>query len=130
MATVADNGDRRHQRADTCGQHVGPARAHALPAPYRAATTGLPTLADPRHDSAGIDILVPSKQPPGGQQVDLNARIPNALRRSVLFLRERGFALLTVSWRILQHIIASPCKISAIARAALVLNHFEYGRIT
>src|SRR6516165_1206452 len=75
MATVADNGDRRHQRADTCGQHVGPARAHALPAPYRAATTGLPTLADPRHDSAGIDILVPSKQPPGGQQVDLNARI-------------------------------------------------------
>ena len=69
-------------------------------------------------------------QPPGGQEVDLNARTRNALRRSVLFLRERGLGLLTVCWRILQHITASPSKISAIARAALVLNHFEYGRIT
>jgi hypothetical protein len=48
----------------------------------------------------------------------------------VLFLRERVFALLTVCWRILQHITASPSKISTIARAALVLNHFEDGRIT
>ena len=97
--------------------------------PYRAAAAGLPTLTDPRHDSAGIGILVPSKQPRGGQEVDLNARTRNALRRSVLFLRERGLGLLTVCWRILQHITASPSKISAIARAALVLNHFENGRI-
>jgi hypothetical protein len=48
----------------------------------------------------------------------------------VLFLGEREFALPTICWRILQHITASPSKISAIARAALVLNHFEYGRIT
>jgi hypothetical protein len=48
----------------------------------------------------------------------------------VLFLGERRFALLTVCWRILQRITARPSKISAIARAALVLNHFEYGRIT
>jgi hypothetical protein len=48
----------------------------------------------------------------------------------VLFQGERGFALVTVCWRILRHITASPSKISAIARAALVLNHFEYGRIT
>ena len=68
-------------------------------------------------------------QPPGGQEVDLNARTRNALRHSVLFQGERGFALLTVYWRILQHITASPSKISAIARAALVLNHFENGRI-
>ena len=59
-----------------------------------------------------------------------NARTCNALRRSVLFLRERGFALLTVCWHILQRITASPSKINAIARAALVLNHFEYGRTT
>jgi hypothetical protein len=88
------------------------------------------TPAGPRHDSAGIGILIPSKQPPGGQEVDLNARPRNALPRSLLCLGECGFALLTVCWRILQHITASPSKISAIARAALILNHFEYGRIT
>lgn len=86
-------------------------------------------MADPRHGSAGIGILVPSKQPPGGQEGDLNARTRNALRHSVLLLGECGFAQLTFCWRILQHITASPSKISAIARAALVLNHFEYTRI-
>lgn len=39
------------------------ARAHALPAPYHAAATGLPTLADPGYDGAGIGILIPVKQP-------------------------------------------------------------------
>jgi len=38
-------------------------------------------------------------------------------------------ALLTGRWRTLQHITASPRKISDIARAALVLPHFEYGYI-
>ena len=32
------------------------ARAHALPALYRPAATGLPTLADPGYDGAGIGI--------------------------------------------------------------------------
>ena len=41
-----------------------------------------------------------------------------------------GFALLTGRWRTLQHITASPGKIGDIARAALVLTHFEYGYIT
>jgi len=45
-------------------------------------------------------------------------------------LGERGFALLTGRWRTLQHITASPSKIGDIARAALVLTHFEYGYIT
>ncbi len=42
------------------------ARIHALPALYRAAAAGLPTLADPGHDGAGIGINIPVKQPPGG----------------------------------------------------------------
>jgi hypothetical protein len=43
-------------------------------------------------------------------------------------LGERGFALLTTGrWRTLQHTTASSSKISDIARAALVLTHFEYG---
>ncbi|HEY3951895.1 MAG TPA: IS5/IS1182 family transposase, partial [Streptosporangiaceae bacterium] len=36
-------------------------------------------------------------------------------------------ALLTQRWRALQHITASPSRIGDIARAALVLTHFEYG---
>ncbi len=42
----------------------------------------------------------------------------------------RGFALLTGSWRALQHATVSSSKIRDIARAALVLTHFEHGYIT
>jgi hypothetical protein len=48
----------------------------------------------------------------------------------VAVLGERGFALLSQRWRTLQHITASPSKISGITRAALVLTHFEHGYIT
>jgi hypothetical protein len=44
-------------------------------------------------------------------------------------LGERGFALLTGRWRTLQHITASPSKIGDIARAALILTHFEHSYI-
>ena len=39
------------------------ARLHALPALYPAAAAGLPTLADPGYDGAGIGIHIPVKQP-------------------------------------------------------------------
>jgi hypothetical protein len=106
------------------------ARAHALPALYRAAATGLPTLADPGYDGAGIGIHMPVKQPTDGRELDINTRTRNALQRSLRCLGERGFALLSQRWRTLQHITASPSKIGAIARAALVLTHFEHGCIT
>ena len=104
------------------------ARRHALPALYRtAATADLPTLADPGYDGAGIGIHIPIKQPSGGRNLDIGTRTRNAVLRC---LGERGFALLTGRWRILQHITASPSKIGDIARAALVLTHFEYGYLT
>ena len=106
------------------------ARIHALPALYQAATAGLPALADPGYDGAGLGILIPVKQPPGGRELDINTRTRNAILRSLRCLGERGFALLTGRWRTLQHITASPGKIGDIARAALVLTHFEYGYIT
>jgi DDE superfamily endonuclease len=106
------------------------ARAHAFPALYRAAAAGLPTLADPGYEGAGIGILIPVKQPPGGRELDVNNRTRNALQRSLRCLGERGFALLSQRWRTLQHITASPGKIGGIARAALVLTHFEHGYIT
>jgi hypothetical protein len=106
------------------------ARAHALPALYRAAATGLPTLADPGYDGAGIGILIPVKHPADGGELDVNTRTRNAILRSLRCLGERGFALLSQRWRTLQHITASPSKIGDIARAALVLTHFEHGYIT
>jgi hypothetical protein len=107
------------------------ARAHVFPALYHAAATaGLPTLADPGYDGAGIGILIPVKQPPGGRELDVDTRTRNAIQRSLRCLGERGFALLTGRWRTLQHITASSGKIGDIARAALVLTHFEHGYIT
>jgi DDE superfamily endonuclease len=105
------------------------ARIHALPALYQAAAAGMPALADPGYDGAGIGVHIPARQPAGGRELDINARTRNALQRSLRCLGERGFALLTGHWRALQHIAASPGKIGDIARAALVLTHFEYGYI-
>jgi hypothetical protein len=106
------------------------ARIHALPGLYWAAAADLPTLADPGYDGAGIGIHIPVRQPAGGRELDINTRTRNALLRSLRCLGERGFALLTQRWRTLQHITASPSKIGDIARAALVLTHFEHGYIT
>ena len=106
------------------------ARIHALPALYHAAAAGLPALADLGYDGAGIGVHIPVKQPAGGRELDIGTRTRNAIQRSLRCQGERGFALLTGRWRTLQHITASPGKIGDIARAALVLTHFEHGYIT
>jgi DDE superfamily endonuclease len=77
---------------------------------YRAATTHLPTLADPGYDGAGIGIHIPVEQPPSGRELDINIRTRNVVLRSLRCLGERGFALLTGRWRTLQHITASPAR--------------------
>ncbi len=105
------------------------ARLHALPGLYQAAAADLPTLADPGYDGAGIGIHIPVKRPADGRELDIGTRTRNAVLRSLRCLGERGFALLTGRWRTPRHITASPSKISNIARAALVLTHFEYGYI-
>jgi len=45
-------------------------------------------------------------------------------------LGERRVAVLTGRWRFLQHVTASPGTVGGIARAALVLTHFEHGYLT
>jgi DDE superfamily endonuclease len=55
-------------------------RLHALPALYHAAASGLPALADPGYDGAGIG-CIPVKQPAGGRDLDINTRTRNALAR-------------------------------------------------
>ncbi|MEV4090578.1 transposase family protein [Nonomuraea fuscirosea] len=102
------------------------ARQHVLGALYAAAAAGLPTLADSGYDGAGIGIHTPIKQPEGNQILSPDNRTYNRLLRALRCLGERGFALLKGRWRTLQHITASPSTIGDIARAALVLTHFEH----
>ena len=107
------------------------ARQHVLGALYWAAShLGLPTLADGGYDGVGIGVHTPVKQPGGNQVLDVDTRTYNALLRGLRCLGERGFAVLTGRWRALHHITASPRKIGDIVKAALVLTHFEYGKIT
>jgi hypothetical protein len=106
------------------------ARQHVLGALYWAASQlDLPALADGGYDGAGIGVHTPVKQPGGNQVLDVDTRTYNALLRGLRCLGERGFAVLTGRWRALHHITASPRKIGAIVKAALVLTHFEYGKI-
>lgn len=106
------------------------ARAHVLGALYWAySQLDLPTLADGGYDGTGIGVFTPVKQPAGDQVLDIDNRSYNALLRGLRCLGERGFALLTGRWRALRHITASPRKIGDITKAALVLTHFEHGRL-
>jgi DDE superfamily endonuclease len=105
------------------------ARRHVLPAAYPAATK-MPILADPGYLGAGQGIHIPFKQPTDGNVLSVNNRTYNALQRALRCLGERGFALLTERWTTLQHITLSPSRIGDLVAAALVLIHFEHGRIT
>jgi hypothetical protein len=102
------------------------ARLHVLPALYRAASLGMPALADCGYEGAGIGIHVPVKNPGENQELDAGNKTRNALLRSLRFQAERGFALLTQRWTALQHTTASPRGITQIVRAALVLTQFEH----
>lgn len=106
------------------------ARTHVLGALYWAySQLNLPTLVDGGYPRTGIGVHTPIPQPPDNQQLDLNNRTYNTLLRGLRCLGERAFALLLGRWRALRHITTSPRKISAIVKAALVLTHFEHGRL-
>uniref|UniRef100_UPI0021CCC862 transposase family protein n=1 Tax=Streptomyces sp. TRM49041 TaxID=2603216 RepID=UPI0021CCC862 len=100
------------------------ARIHALPALYKAAAQGLPTLADKGYIGAGIGILIPVRRPKGKseQALHVDTRMFNTLVRHVRALGERTAAELKQRWRTLQYVTLSPSRIGDIARAALVLN--------
>lgn len=57
------------------------ARCHVLGALYAAATAGLPTLADPGYEGAGMGVHTPVKQPVDGRDLDLDTRIRTMLPR-------------------------------------------------
>jgi hypothetical protein len=103
------------------------AREHVLPG-LRPYLTGLPVLADPGYEGAGV--RVPVKRPAGGKDLDIDTRTRNSLLRSLRYQGERGFALMSQRWRTLQRVMLSPGKIGDIANAALVLVHFEHKMLT
>jgi hypothetical protein len=103
------------------------AQGHALGARYAAAAQGLPTLADPGYDGAGIGIHVPFKQPTDGRRLGVDNRTDNMLLRAMRALGERGFALLLGRWRVLQHVTASPGRIGDIAKPPSCSPLFEHG---
>ena len=110
---------------------IDAARTTALPFLYRAAARGLPALADGGYQGAGIGVHTPVKSPKqkrgtAPREPDENERTRNLLLRGLRCRGERGFALLARRWAVLQHVTASPSRITEIARAALVLTHWEH----
>jgi DDE superfamily endonuclease len=110
---------------------TGAARTTALPLLYRAAARGLPALADGGYQGAGIGVCTPAKNPKAKKgtaprELDENQRTRNLLLRGLRSQGERGFALLARRWAVLQHVTASPSRVTEITRAALVLTHWEH----
>ena len=88
----------------------------------------LPFLADSGYEGAGAGVLVPVKKP-ARSELDTGTKTRNALLRSLRYQGERGFALMSQRWRVLQRVMVSPSAIGDIAKAALVLTQFEHKMI-
>jgi hypothetical protein len=89
----------------------------------------LPFLADSGYEGAGAGVHVPVRKPARGE-LDIDTKTRNALLRSLRYQGERGFALMSQRWRVLQHVMVSPGTIGDIAKAALVLVQFEHKMIS
>jgi hypothetical protein len=89
----------------------------------------LPILADSGYEGAGAGVHVPVKKPRNGE-LDINTRTRNALLRSLRYQGERGFALMSQRWRVLQRVMVSPTTIGDIAESVLVLTQFEHKMIS
>jgi hypothetical protein len=89
----------------------------------------LPILADSGYEGAGAGVHVPVRKPARGE-LDIDARTRNALLRSLRYQGERGFALMSQRWRVLQRVMVSPTTIGDIAKCVLVLTQFEHRMIS
>ena len=89
----------------------------------------LPILADSGYEGAGAGVLVPVKKPARGE-LDIDTKTRNALLRSLRYQGERGFALMSQRWRVMQRVTVSPTTIGDIVKSALVLTQFEHKMIS
>jgi hypothetical protein len=93
-------------------------------------TNTMPVLADGGYNGAGCGVLTPVPPRTDGLPLHADQRTYNRCLRGLRCLGERGFALLLERWKALRHVTMSPSRITDIARAALVLTHFEHGLIS
>ena len=89
----------------------------------------LPFLSDAGYEGAGAGVHVPVKKLARGE-LDIDTKTRNALLRSLRYQGERGFALMSQRWRVLQHVMLSPTTIGDLAKATLVLVLFEHKMIS
>jgi hypothetical protein len=69
-------------------------------------------------------------QPTDAIPLHADQRTYNRCLRGLRCLGERGFALLVERRQALRHVTMSPRRITDLARAALVLTHFEHDLIS
>lgn len=105
------------------------ARAHALPALYKAAGEGLPTLTDMGYIGAGIGIRTPVKRRPGNQLAEEHLAY-NAVQTALRAIGERGNSLLKTTFKALRHVSLDPSRIGDITAAALTILHLKDDRTT
>jgi len=89
----------------------------------------LPFLADSGYEGAGAGVHVPVKKP-AKAELDPDTKTRNALLRSLRYQGERGFALMSQRWRVLQRVMVSPTTIGDITKSVLVLTQFEHKMIS
>jgi hypothetical protein len=93
-------------------------------------TKDMPVLADGGYNGAGCGVPAPIPQRTDGIPLHADQRTYTKLLRGLRCLGKRGFALLLERWKALRHVTMSPSRITDLARAALVLTHFEHGLIS
>ena len=90
----------------------------------------MPVLADGGYEDARRGVPTPVPQRTDGVPPHANRRTCNRLLRGFRCLGERGFAPLVERRQALRHVTVSPRRITGLARAALVLTHFEHDLIS
>ncbi|RKN03377.1 hypothetical protein D7319_31740 [Streptomyces radicis] len=105
------------------------ARLHALPALYRAARDGLPTLTDMGYIGSGIGIRTPVKRHPGNQLAEEHLAYI-AVQTALRAIGERGNSLLKTTFKALRRVTLNPSRIGDITAAALVILQWKEGRTT
>ena len=106
------------------------ARVHALPALYRAAALGMPSLADSGYEGAGIGILVPVKNPAGNQELDIGTRTRTRCCATCAAAGNAGSPCSPSAGPPSSTSPPDPDRTTEITRAALVLTQFEHKYIS
>jgi hypothetical protein len=104
------------------------AAAGLMAALEQAACEDMPTLTDLGYEPlAGPALRMPVKKAKGTELSDAHKQY-NLIVRGVHAVAERANPLLKTTFKTLRHVSVRPWRISAIAKATLVLLHLEHGR--